>query len=525
MADSSGKMQDVDQASRTAEKTQRPDGTEGGRTAVNLAVVSLASLLQLIIQFAITGVTASLYGSKAPADALYAALALPTFVTAVLSGSLSYILIPDLVAKFEADADGKAAWGLASFVGLVVSIAGIVAGIFLFGLAGPLVDYCYPNLKSPKTAYTCLEILSVQVFLTGLVSWTTAVHHSRQGFMWPALGGILGVTCSLLLVVFAGQRSVSVIAWAINLGSVVSVVVQLLPIAGKIAWPVADIANIAKLCRVFWPLILGTFYLRIEPVVDKLLADRLGDEGAVAHVNYSQRIMMALLTVGTSSLSLVVFPQLAKQFAAGGKIGFAKHFALALQRMWLIIVPIAIGVSCFALPIVRDLLERKQFTSEDTYVVGWLIVLSMGMFVGASLGELLARAFYVMEDTLTPTLVGAIALTIGFAFRFALIDSWGIWAIAAGVSVYFLLSAAVMLWMLRRKVGTGVLEGSFRQVRDAVIASLVACGVCAGVYATKIGTTWLAGPIGGIAYWVVLMLLKNEAALQIRHEIASRLRR
>lgn len=524
MVDSSEEQRNSVQELAAGDRGQGAADSGGGRTAINLAVVAVASLLQLLIQFAITGVTASYYGSQAPTDALYAALALPTFATAVLSGSLSYILIPDLIAKFEASPNGRAAWELASFVGLVVSIAGVLAGIVLYGLAGPLIEYCYPNLKTPETARACLEILSVQVFLTGLVSWTTAVHHSRHGFIWPALGGILGVACSLVLTVLAGQQSVTVIAWAINLGSIVSVVIQLLPIVGKIAWPVADFANIVRLARVFWPLLLGTFYLRLDQVVDKLLTDRLGDEGAVANFHYSQRIMMALLTVGTSSLSLVVFSQLAAQFAAGGRVGYAKHLALALGRMWLIVVPIAIGVGCFAIPIVRDLLQRKAFTSDDTYVVGWLIILSLGMFVGASLGELLARAFYVMEDTLTPTIVGVIALTIGFAFRIALIDTWGIWAIAVGVSVYFLLSAGAMLWMLRKKLGSGVLEGSFRQIRDAVIASLVACGVCAGVYATKMGNTWVAGPIGGITYAAMLMLLRNESALQIPREIASRLR-
>lgn len=503
------------------------DGQPNNGTARNMLVVTAASMLQMLIQFAIMGVTASYHGATLRTDALAAAQVLPVFAAAVITGSLSYILVPDLVAKFQDKATHAEGWGLASFVALVTSALGAAVSAVLYFASEPIVACLFPHLSvdSQVLATQCLEILSVQVVLTGLVSWAIAIHHSQQSFVLPAAGGVLGTACSLSLAISAGEQSVTVIAWAINLGSIVCIVVQTIPLAGSLQLPRADWRNIARLLRVFWPLLLGTIYLRIEPVVNSSLADRLNDEGAISNVNYSQKIMMALLALGSSSLALIAFPQLAARYAGGGKQGFTEHFSLALRRLWLLIVPIAVGVSCFATSIVSDTLQRGEFTASDSQVVGWLVVATMGMFIGASLGELLSRAFYVLEDTRTPTLIGVISLTVGLVVKIVLLAFWGIWAIALGVSLHFLLSSLAMMTLLRRKLGNGMFEGSFVCLRDAIISSLVACGVCYCIYATKIGNTWMAAPAGAMTYFAMLLLLKNPGAWQVPQEIAVRLRR
>lgn len=503
------------------------DGQSKSGTARNMLVVTAASILQMLIQFAITGVTASYHGSTWRTDALQAALVLPVFAAAIITGSLSYILVPDLVAKFQKQATHAEGWGLASFVALVTTVLGAAVSALLYFVSGPIVASLFPGLSVDSHVLTtqCLEILSIQVVLTGLVSWAIAIHHSQQSFIWPAAGGVLGTACSLSLAISAGDQSVTVIAWAINLGSIVCFAVQLFPLARSLRRPRADWRNIGRLLRVFWPLLLGTIYLRIEPLVDRVLANRLYDEGAISHVNYSQRIMMALLALGTSSLALIAFPQLAARYADGGRQGFTEHFSLALRRLWLLIIPIAVGVSCFATWIVSDTLQRREFTANDSQVVGWLVVATMGMFIGASLGELLSRAFYVLEDTRTPTLIGVISLTVGLVVKIVLVTFWGIWGIALGVSLHFLLSSLTMMYLLRRQLGNGMFVGSFVSLRDAIISSLVACVVCYCVYATKIGSTWTAAPAGAITYFVILLVLKNPGAWQVPQEIAERIRK
>ncbi len=153
----------------------------------------------------------------------------------------------------------------------------------------------------------------------------------------------------------------------------------------------------------------------------------------MAHLHYSHRMIIALLSISTSGLSVIAFPQLAGRLASEGRDGFVTHFALAMRRLILIVVPIAIGFGMFAVPVIRDLLQRGRFEASDSQAVGGLIVVFMGVFIGASWCELLARGFYTLGDTRTPTVVGAITLTVGLAVKWFALPFGGSWAIAVAV--------------------------------------------------------------------------------------------
>ncbi len=67
-----------------------------GNTKRNLIGLTLLRFGQVVIQFLIQVVLAYQFGAKADADALAAALVIPTILASIISGSLSYVLVPDL---------------------------------------------------------------------------------------------------------------------------------------------------------------------------------------------------------------------------------------------------------------------------------------------------------------------------------------------------------------------------------------------------------------------------------------------
>ncbi|MCR9294787.1 MAG: polysaccharide biosynthesis C-terminal domain-containing protein [bacterium] len=500
--------------------------SENRRTAVSMAVVSTASLMQIVNQFLFFKVNASLYGATAETDPLWFALAIPTFLVAVVTGSLSYVLVPELVARFEQAANQRDAWRLASFVGLLTLLASATISAIVYLGAEPICRMLFAE-KVPgqhALAVEMLQILSVQVLLTGGISWAQSVLHSRHQFAVAALGGVVGTAAGLAMVFLYGDRGIQVVAWAINLGSLISLIIHLLPILSSLAIPYADASSIWRLCSVFWPLLLGAIFLRVSPLVDRVWASQL-DPGSLTRINYADRIVMALLTIGTSSLSLIAFPQLAEHLASHGKQGFSRHFSLCFRRMILLIVPIAIGVGVFSLRIVSDLLEGKMFTPEDSHVVGLLVAILMGMFVGASLSELLARGFYVLGDTKAPTMIGVIGLSLGLLMKYALFQFVGIWGIALGIALHFLLTTGILAVSLVRRAGAAIFEGVGWYLLQASLASLLACGCCFLVYARSIGNTWVAGPVGGVAYFLGLLLVHNAEAKQVLRAISDRIRK
>ncbi|RMF41656.1 MAG: hypothetical protein D6753_09250 [Planctomycetota bacterium] len=395
-------------------------------------------------------------------------------------------------------------------------------GVFL--LAPLICRWLFDDLSVSGRAESIrlLRILSIQVLLTSGISWSQAVYHARHRFILPALAGVMGVAVSLAMVLWRGHEDIAVFAWAINVGSSVSLAIHLVPMLRHFRRPHADAGSLLRMAAGLWPLMTGAALIRVDPIVDRVLADDLEGSGAIAAVHYSQRIMGALLALGTSSLSLIVFPQLSQHWAQGGTAGLARHFAVALRRLILLVTPIAIGFSVFAEQIVRDLLQRGEFTADDARLVAWLVVALMGMFVGASIGGLLARGFYVLGDTRTPTWVGLVTMLLGVGLKFLLFPWLGLWAIPLGSSFYFLLSTVVMGILLGRRIGYSAYRGCWEALFWATLSSLAACGCSLLVYATKLGGTLVAGPVGAVVYFACLWKCGAEDARQLLRELKSK---
>ncbi len=126
--------------------------------------------------------------------------------------------------------------------------------------------------------------------------------------------------------------------------------------------------------------------------MDRSLLSRLY-EGSVAHLHYiashDTSLYYRSARVGYRDYA---FPHLAGRLASEGRDGFVSHFALAMRRLIMIVVPIAIGFGFFAVPVISDL-SNEGFVARDSQAVEGLIVVFMGVFVGASWCELLARVF------------------------------------------------------------------------------------------------------------------------------------
>lgn len=477
------------------------DPSPDRNTKRNLIGLTAASFGQVVIQFLIQVVLAYQFGAKADADALAAALVIPTILASIISGSLSYVLVPDLVACLSTAQKEKDGARIAGWFGLVSTGLALATSLVVIVTAVSLVQLLYGSLTLAQQSTTAqlLRILAWQILMSTIVSWSLAVHHSRHSFIVPALGGVWGTLVTLLIAAAMGKDGIHWIAIAINVGSLLSTIIHVLPILKFVSFGAVPRAHLTRLLWAMLPLIAGSLYLRIEPLVDRSLASRL-DEGSVAHLHYSHRMIIALLSISTSGLSVIAFPQLAGRLASEGRDGFVSHFALAMRRLIIIVTPIAIGFGCFAVPVISDLLERGRFVASDSRAVGGLIVVFMGVFIGASWCELLARGFYTLGDTRTPTIVGAIALSIGLAVKWFSLPYGGSWAIAGSSSLTYVLTAIIMSILLARATNRGIFAGCVQTILWSTAAAAVACVVCMLPYTFSFGRTWAAAPLGALIY-------------------------
>jgi putative peptidoglycan lipid II flippase len=170
-------------------------------------------------------------------------------------------------------------------------------------------------------------------------------------------------------------------------------------------------------------------------------------------------------------------------------------------------------------PIVALLMEYGRFTPEATQMVAWALLWFAAGLTGHCVLEILARAFYAMQDTKTPVVVGALAMGLNIALSL-LFSSWferigrmphGGLALANSTATF--LEAGALILLARRRL-KGLQEGDV--LRGLAAAILGALGMTAALWGWQKWTgvrspamlAFGGAALGGTIYLGVILSLR-----------------
>jgi putative peptidoglycan lipid II flippase len=363
-----------------------------------------------------------------------------------------------------------------------------------------------------------LVILSGLIPLNTLTGYLFSVYHARQRYLLPALSGLVGPALTVGIVALFPKAGVRGIAWAVVIGGMAGVALLLpgFPAKGqKGSVPLKK--SLMRFGGLLWPLILGAAFFRLDPIVDRHLAVA-GElsEGSISHLGYAGRLISAIAVLGTSGLSVVAFPAMARHAASGEKELFASEIAHGFRFLCVVLVPIIGGLLCYADTLVAWLLERGEFTPRDTKAVAGLLCLYVGVILAGGYGEIATRAFYALGRTWVPTVIGMLGFAIGSAAKFALVSRYQVQGLAGLTSAYYLLVLLVSGMVLRLLVGRGMFLGLGWTFLRTLFCTACALGIVWPILRPGKGIEVPLGIALAIASYGLLQWgLKDEFALRL----------
>ncbi len=483
----------------------------------SLGGVTILSLIQLATQFALQTIIAAKFGATATMDAFNAALTLPSTATTIVMVSLSYVMIPALTQPMTVDRSHPASWQLAKAIGCwVLSFA------FLVSLLGTLFSSAILSLLCPgfdaetqRVAGSCLAVLSWQFFLGVVVSWIGSIANACQIFRWPVVASCVGAATNWLLAYLWIEQGIQGYAWSIIVSGWVQISLLVVPFGKELFGPWSwRHPRLFQVLMQWVPLLIGGAYIRVDPIVDRYLGSSM-EEGSIAHLGYAQRLIQAILVLASGGLLTILFPKLTSNDPEDPGKGLAVRMKLGMHGLLLIVVPIAIGGSLFSELVIRDLLERERFLPEDTASVAQLFTILLIMFAGASFADLLARGFYTLNDSWTPTTLTCIAITFTFIGKFLTAEIWGAKSLAWWTSGYFVLVTMALALALQPRIGSLLDRRLGTSLVWSVLASLMACAVAYGVCRA-------IGPMGSLVAAPTAAAVYGAAVLPLVRQLRDR---
>jgi len=206
----------------------------------------------------------------------------------------------------------------------------------------------------------------------------------------------------------------------------------------------------------------------------------------------------------SSSASRLDFPELARKFRLG------------LRYLLLLMLPASVLFVALAQPMV-GVLVRGGFHAHDAAVTAdTLQAFSIGL-VPFSVYLYALRGFYALHDTRTPFVINAVENALNIGLAVVLFPSLGVQGLALAWTGAYSVAAVLALVMLHRRVphpiDRDVRASAVRAVLAGAALAIVASPLAAAIGRTSANralfTTAAAGLAGGLAYVVVLFVLRT----------------
>lgn len=472
------------------------------------------------------------FGAGAELDAFVAANRLPDLLFNLLAGgALASAFLPTFTRQLTRQ-DGQDAWRLASAVGhLILLFLGAFSALAWL-LAPGLIRLVAPGFD-PAQAGLAASLLRIQLLaptLFGLSGLLMSTLHAHQRFLLPALAPSLHwVGWILATLLFVPRWGIHGLAWGVVLGAALHLMVQLPGMRGLGLryFPTLglDQPAVRRVGRLMAPRVFGVAMVQLNFLVNVILASAM-PQGSLIGLTLAFTLMLMPEVVIAQAVATAALPTFSAQ-AARGELGEMRaSLATTLRGLIFLSLPASLGLLLLRRPIVSLLFERGAFDAQSTELVAWpLLWFAVGL-LGHALVELTSRAFYALQDTRTPVLIGAAAmglnvvLSLIFSGRFAQLGLPPHGGLALANSVATGLECIVLLVLMRRRV-SGL---EFDRVRPGLIASVLA-SLCMG--AALIGwlqfssgrPSWLVAIVGvamgGLVYWAGALLLKAPEARQL----------
>ncbi len=431
------------------------------------------------------------FGAGGEADIYFAAFVVPDFLNYLLAGGyVSITLIPLLTRCFEKDAED--AW---RFFGTVFCWATCAIGLLsvLAWIAAPslarIVAPGFDAAQCVRLATFLRIVLPAQVFfLPG--ACLSAILYIRRQFSVPALVPLIYNGCILLfgtglpmLGIVSGMEG---FCWGVLAGACAGAfVLPLLAVrrGGFRFVPSFRHALMGRFILLALPLMIGQSVVVLDEQFVRIFGSMAGD-GAVSLLNYARRIMMVPVGVIAQAAGVASFPFLASLAARGDMDAFRGTLNRTLTSSMIIAVPVVVWMVLASGPVLGFIFEGGSFSVSHTAGAVPLLQLMLLAVPFWMLQQVTGRAFYAMQDTVTPAVIGTAATLAAFPCFLVLAPRLG----APGVALVTSLSIVLYAIILMAFAGRRWAKGAFAGLGAAAARSLL-LSVPGGLFV--LGVLWL----------------------------------
>jgi putative peptidoglycan lipid II flippase len=427
---------------------------------LNLTTAQVAALMAILtagtklLGFVREMVLANYFGAGEVTDAYGMAQSIPNTLLAGVVSAVAISYMPILSGKVEKE--GEAAGNLYTSRLLNALIALICCAIALGAVfARPLVSLFAPGFTGTQAELTAwyLRIAFFAVLFNAFIYIFEAYLQYKNVFH-PQI--VLGYSQSIAIIAFiviAAKTDVRLLVFGLAVGYALRGLGcwALAARRGFVYTPGFHMSGAVKEAILLaLPIFIGGSVVQINTFVDRMLASGLA-KGSVSALNYSNEIINAIVMLTVSILVTIIYPRLNQAFTQGDRERIGAMTERGINVLAIISLPCAMGLMTYALPIIRLVYERGEFSaSASQQTSSALFFYAIGLaFLAAN--QLITKVFYSLHDTKTAVGCSIASVACNIALNLILVRSMAHAGLALATSIAQIINAALLYAAFRRR--------------------------------------------------------------------------
>ena len=464
------------------------------------ASVGSATMASRVLGFVREALIAAALGTGPVADAFYAAFRFPNMFRRLFAeGAFNSAFIPLFAKELEGGGTQAAevfARQVLSVLLVILIALSAVAMIFMGPLVGTVIAPKFTEIPDKfDLTVTLARVMFPYLAAMSLVAMLSGILNSYRRYFLATLSPVLlnVVLVLVLIVAMSRQTDPATIGAAMAFGVTASGVLQL----ALLVWGIRQTGFRSSIGmprisppvrRLLWlalPAGVTGGITQINLLVGQIIVS--GDNGAIASINFADRINQLPLGVIGIAIGVVLLPELSRALKADDRDGVHNLQNRSLEFGLGLTVPAAVALFVIPEPIVALLFERGAFDRTDTIVTASVLggfAVGLPAFV---MIKIFTPSFYARESMKVPMWFASANAAVNIAGSLILFPLIGVLGVAIATSVAgwvnaFMLAAALY--------GAGQFQPSAQTARRVVMIILGSLVMGAGLY----GALWLIGP-------------------------------
>ena len=416
------------------------------------------TMVSRVLGFVRDIVIAAALGAGPVAEAFVVAFSLPNmFRRFFAEGAFNMAFVPMFSKKVEAG-QGAHEFARDAFTGLgtVLILFTLAAQLFMPALvlamaSGFLEDERFDlAVLFGRIAFPYILFISLAALLSGVLNATGRFTAAAAA---PVFLNVIFIS-ALGLGSLAGWDMGLTLAWAVPVAGVAQL---------ALVWVAASRAGyrliperprmtpeLKRLAVIALPAALAGGVVQVNLLIGRQVASFF--DGAIAWLNYADRLYQLPLGVVGIAIGVVLLPDLSRKLRADDAEGGRHSLSRAGEMALALTVPAAVALIVVPLPLVTVLFERGRFTADDsaaTAVALQIYGLGLPAFV---LQKVLQPVYFARENTRTPFYFALVSMVVNAVIAIGLAPVIGYTAAAFGTTLAGWAMVA-LLWVGTARMG------------------------------------------------------------------------